>query len=106
MSHDYTTTYSAIATNASLSALSTALSAVPRDTDTEQLLGLTLVSDTTTTTAPNIVQRTIVLSDASMPADAPIPSGTPMAEVLTGYYTATFGQALTTPIIASPVNVT
>lgn len=103
MANHYTTTYSAIAVNVSRAALATALAAVPRDTNTENLLGLTLVSDTTTTSSPNIVQRTIVLSDAAIPADAPIPPGTPMAEVLTDYYTATFGQALSTPIVPSAV---
>jgi hypothetical protein len=105
MALHYTTTYTALATNVSTTQLAVALAAVPRDVDTETLLGLSLVSDTTTTSAPNIVQRRIVLSDAAIYPGAPIPPGAPMAEVLTDYYRGTFGQALSTPVTASAVIV-
>ncbi|HZU83493.1 MAG TPA: hypothetical protein VE987_11275 [Polyangiaceae bacterium] len=101
----YTCVYSAIATNVSSATLASALAAVPRDTATEAVLGVTLVSDHTTTSGDGgrIVKRTITYaSDAS----ALIPPGAPMASMLQNFYNSTFGRALGTLMTAAPVVVT
>jgi hypothetical protein len=108
MAHTYTAVYACIATNGTPSALSTALAAIPRDTDTETLLGLSLVSDTVGSTGgtPKVVSRTIVLTDAGMPADAPLPSGQPIADFLDQYYTGTFWQKLSAEFTSTGVVIT
>lgn len=95
----YLVTYTAIARNVSPAALATRLAAVPRDTATETLLGLSSLADVTTTNSPFAVRS---MSYASAPgALAPDPQ---LGAFLANYYTATFSAALSTPVLPSPVS--
>jgi hypothetical protein len=104
MSH-YTSVYSAIATNLSPATLQADLAAIPLDTDTQALLGLSVESDHTTSSG-NVVTRTIVLKDVESPAGKPIPPGATLGPMLQGFYTATFARALGTGVSTIPVLVT
>jgi hypothetical protein len=87
--------YSAIARNLAPADLATRLGAVPLDTDTAALLGLTLASDTAAS-AGNVATRTIVYTTApTIIPDADI------AETFVNYYTVTFSKALATPVTAA-----
>ena len=90
-----TLVYTAIATNLSAAALAALLGAVPLDTDTATLLGLTLASDTPASTG-NRASRTIVYTTApTIIPDADI------AATFVNYYTVAFTKALATPVVAS-----
>jgi len=96
----YLITYTAIARNVSTSALASALAAIPRDTDTETLLGLTSLADVTTTNPPFAVRSMSYHSSGA--AIIPDPQ---LGAFLANFYTATFSAALSTPVVASPVSV-
>lgn len=95
--HTYTIAYSVPATNVSTATLALALGVIPRDVDTEALLGLTLVTDSVGVAGP-VVTRTIVYNSA------PGPIGDPdTGDVLTNFYTETFSQGIASRVVAAPV---
>lgn len=96
-----TLAYSAVARNRSPADLEAALLAVPLDTSTMALMGLTLDSDTGAASG-NLVTRTIVYHAAASP---PLIPNANLAETLTNYYTVTFAKALATAIYPAPVVV-
>jgi hypothetical protein len=102
MAVHYTIAYTAIATTLSASVLAGELAAIPRDTDTEAELGLTLVSDGTINTATTAT-RTIEYSNVPGPTLLGDPA---TAEVLVAFYQGVFAFALSTPISPAPVVVT
>lgn len=94
----YLASYRATARNAAPSDLAAALAAIPRDTQTETLLGLVSLADVTTVAAPFVTRS---MSYTSAPT-AIIPNPQ-LGQFLTNYYTATFKLALSTSIVALPV---
>ncbi|MGH2997660.1 MAG: hypothetical protein ACRDNM_00010 [Gaiellaceae bacterium] len=95
----YLVTYTAIARNVTPTALATALSAIPRDTDTETLLGLVSLADVMTTNPPFVTRAMSYTSSPS--AIIPNPQ---LGAFLANFYTVTFTQKLGTPVVASPVS--
>jgi hypothetical protein len=92
--------YIGIAVNVSTATLAAALAAQPLDTDTQTLIGVSVFSDVTTTSLPNIVTRTIEWQDST---PGVIPPGDPTRDTLQGFYKSTWSQALGTPIFATPI---
>lgn len=91
-----TLVYTAVARNLAPAALAAMLGAIPLDTSTAALLGLTLSSDTPAS-AGNLATRTIVYTTApTIIPDADI------AATFVNYYTVTFTKALATPVTAAP----
>jgi hypothetical protein len=97
----YLVTYRAIARNAAPLDLSSSLAAIPRDTDTEGLLGLDSLSDVTTAVG-NVVTRS--MSYTSLVSPPPMIPNPQLGEFLRGFYRSTFSQALSTPVTVSPVS--
>jgi hypothetical protein len=95
----YLVTYRAVARNTDTATLAAALGAIPRDVDTETLLGLVSLADVTTS-APPFATR--AMSYTSSPS-AMIPNPQ-LGQFLRNYYRSTFSQALSTPVVASPVS--
>jgi len=94
----YTAAYHAVSSNVSTDALSNAWHALPRDTDLETLLGIQCTSDSMSTSAPNVT-RTLVYQPL-LGALIPDPQ---MGDMLQNMYTATWSEALSTPVTADKV---
>jgi hypothetical protein len=94
----YLATYRAVARNVAPSDFAAAWTAIPRDTQTETLLGLVSLADVVTI-APPFVFRS--MSYTSSPG-AIIPNPQ-LGQFLTNFYTSTFKQKLSTAIVASPI---
>jgi hypothetical protein len=99
----YTLSYSVIAANLTPAQIAAVLATLPRDANMEALLGLTVPfgGDTTTPTATGATRVIQYQKTGPGPIDDPH-----VADVLAGYYTATFGAMLSTPVTALPVVVT
>lgn len=98
----YTAVYTAVATNVSRTVLGGALAAQPRDLVWEDFLGISVTSDATTTSLPNRVTRTVIFTDDG---SGPIPTGQPLADTMQGFYGASWGRPLGTPVTAAPIVV-
>lgn len=105
----YIQQYTAYCTNKSQGAMSAALAALPFDTDTMDLLGLSIVTDVVADVGSNQVTRT---TEWLSSGTGPIPDGVnaaatiqPLADVLTGFYTQTWSEALSTPVTPEPIVV-
>lgn len=96
----YLVTYSAIARNVATGDLAAALGAIPRDADTETLLGLVSLADVVTQ-APPFVTRAMSYTST---VDPMIPNPE-LGAMLANFYTSTFSQALSTPVTSSPVSI-
>jgi hypothetical protein len=95
----YVISYTAIARNVSADALAVALGAVPRDLATEAMLGLQALADVSVSFSRLYARRTI--SYTARPnafASDPV-----LGTFLTDIYTSKFSQALSTPVIPTPV---
>lgn len=95
----YLTTYTAIARNVAPSVLATAFAAVERDTQTESLLGLNTLTDSTTVNG-SFVTRAISYASQSHPL-IPDPQ---LGQFLVNACTTLFSRALGTPVVQSPVS--
>jgi hypothetical protein len=96
----YLTTYTAIARNVSAAALANALAAIPRDTQTETLLGLVNLTDTTTTSGRFVTRS---LSYSGSPGSLiPDPQ---LGQFLVNMYTTLFASGLGAPVVQSGVSI-
>lgn len=95
----YLVTYTAIARNVATGDLAAQLGAIPRDTATETLLGLVSLADVVTQ-APPFVTRAMSYTSTVNPM-IPNPQ---LGAMLTNFYTATFSQLLSCPVVPSPVS--
>lgn len=96
----YLTTYTAIARNVPAAALAAALSAIPRDTQTESLLGLDTLVDVTAVNG-RFVSRSISYMGQAHPM-IPDPQ---LGQFLVNSYTTLFSLGLGTPVVQGPVSV-
>jgi len=97
-----TLAYSCLARNRSAADLSAALQALPLDANSTALMGLTLASDTPTTSG-NLVTRTVVYTTGAPPQLIPDAN---IGETLVDWYGVTFTKALSTPVTAAAPVVT
>lgn len=98
----YTLEYDVVPANQTPGLMQAFLASIARDASMEALLGLTLVSDVTTIFTPTDVGRQIVYQSTGAGV---IPEGAPIGDMLANWYTSTFEQALSTPVIVAPVVV-
>jgi hypothetical protein len=96
----YFASYSGIAVNQSTTAMAAALAVQPHDLSSEALLGVTIVSDTTTTSAPNTFTRSIEWQDDG---SGPFAPGQPTASALQSAYIASWSRPLGTPLTSPPI---
>lgn len=101
MASFYTFSYGALATNVAPAVLAAAMAAQPIPMDPLNVVGLSVVSDVTTTALPNVVTRTIQLQSST----GPLPDDQ-IAPMLIDYMGPQLEQALSTIVTSSPVVVT
>jgi hypothetical protein len=96
-----TLVYTAHATNLSAVQLAAKLALQPLDPSLLEptIWDLVLLSDNSAPTVGNEVARTIVYT---LPATPPVFSNAEMGDMLANYYTGTFSDALSTPVVAAP----
>src|SRR5579885_1546371 len=97
MPHHYTLVYSAIATNVAATTLAAAMAAVPVPTDILTPLGLSVSSDTTSTSGDDVTRTVVLVSSMGPLPDEQI---TPALEQLMA---PAIALALSTPVVSAPV---
>lgn len=95
----YLTTYTALARNVSPAALATAFAAIPRDTQTESLLGFDTLTDATSINGA-MVTRSLSYMAQSEPMIPPAQLG----QFLVNANTTLFSAGLGTPVVQGPVS--
>lgn len=96
----YVQSFHAIATNVSTTQLAAVLAVQPHDLSFEELLGLTIASDVTTTSLPNRVTRSVQYQDDG---SGPLATGAPTASALEQLYASAWAKPLGTPLVSPPV---
>ncbi len=95
----YLTTYTAIARNVSTAELAAAFAAIPRDTQTESLLGFDSLTDAT-----SINGRFVTRSFSYMAQASPMIPAAVLGQFLVNQYTTLFSMGLGTPVVQGPVS--
>lgn len=95
----YLTTYTAIARNVAASALATAFAAIERDTQTESLLGLNNLTDTTTINGRFVTRSLSYVAQAH-----PMIPSAQLGQFLVNEYTTAFSIGLGTKVVQGPVS--